>query len=203
MIHFTDLAKQKIKEFIDGTGKADMALRITINGKTATGFNYSFALEESSAERSTDLYVRDGGFATRIDPESSKNLKGSTVDWVVKEGQAGFSVSNPNDPKPARTTDGLKEQIIDALKTIFDPEIPVNIYELGLIYDINIDEEKNVQVKMTLTAPNCPAAEQLPQEVKTKVASVPGVISSTVDLTWEPAWDKAMMSEAARLQLGM
>lgn len=203
MIHFSDLAKQKVKEFIKSTGKPDMALRISVTGKTATAFNYSFALEEAGAERTTDTYVRDGGFPTRIDPDSVKSLKGSTVDWVIKEGQAGFSVNNPNDPKPANTPNEMKDQIIDALKTIFDPEIPVNIYDLGLIYDVIIDEQKNVQVKMTLTAPNCPAAEQLPQEVKAKVESVPGVLTSAVDLTWEPPWDKAMMSEAARMQLGM
>ena len=203
MLVFSEQAKQKVREFIQGTGKADMALRIAVTGKTATGYNYAFTLEEYAQERPDDVYVREGGFATRVDPKSAKWLKGAMVDWCTKDGQAGFSVTNPNNPAPAESADELREQIVDALKTIYDPEIPVNIYELGLIYDITMDERKNVTVKMTLTAPNCPAAAQLPAEVKTKVESVLGVSSAAVDLTWEPPWDKAMMSEAAKLQLGL
>ncbi|MCB0307772.1 MAG: SUF system Fe-S cluster assembly protein [Bdellovibrionales bacterium] len=203
MLKFTELAKSKIKEFITQTDKKDMSLRVSVTGRTPTGFNYAFSLEDYDAERPTDQYVREGGFATRIDPESAKWLKGATIDWTTKDGQAGFSVENPNNPAPAETEAELKEQIVDYLKTIFDPEIPVNIYDLGLIYNISIDDAKNVTVQMTLTAPNCPAAEQLPLDVKNKVSSVPGVQSSEVELTWEPPWDKDKMSEAARLQLGM
>ncbi len=97
----------------------------------------------------------------------------------------------------------LENGIVEALKTIFDPEIPVNIYELGLIYDIDIQENGGVQVKMTLTAPGCPVAGSLPGEVQAKVESVPGVTSADVELVWDPAWNPSMMSEAARLQLGM
>jgi FeS assembly SUF system protein len=97
----------------------------------------------------------------------------------------------------------IENGIVEALKTVFDPEIPVNIYELGLIYDIDILEDGDVKVKMTLTAPGCPVAGTLPGEVQAKVAGVPGVKSADVELVWDPAWNPSMMSEAARLQLGM
>jgi FeS assembly SUF system protein len=97
----------------------------------------------------------------------------------------------------------VENGIVDALKTVFDPEIPVNIYELGLIYDVDIQEGGHVQVKMTLTSPGCPVAGSLPGEVKTKVEKVPGVTSADVELVWDPSWNPSMMSEAARLQLGM
>ena len=96
----------------------------------------------------------------------------------------------------------LEPQILAAIKTVFDPEIPVNIYELGLIYDVDI-EGQDVKVKMTLTSPGCPVAGSLPGEVKAKVESVPGVAEADVELVWEPTWNPSMMSEAARLQLGM
>jgi len=97
----------------------------------------------------------------------------------------------------------VENGIVEALKTIYDPEIPVNIYELGLIYDIDIQEDGAVKVKMTLTAPGCPVAGTLPGEVQAKVAGAPGVTSAEVELVWDPAWNPSMMSEAARLELGM
>jgi FeS assembly SUF system protein len=106
------------------------------------------------------------------------------------------------DALPADPSD-VENGIVEALKTVFDPEIPVNIYELGLIYDVDIQEGGHVQVKMTLTSPGCPVAGSLPGEVKAKVESVPGVASADIDLVWDPSWNPSMMSEAARLQLGM
>jgi len=103
---------------------------------------------------------------------------------------------------PERTA-ALKPQIVKALSTVFDPEIPVNIYELGLIYDIIVDASNAVGVRMTLTAPACPAAQTLPVEVKRKVAQVPGVADVKVDIVWDPPWDRDRMSDAAKLQLGM
>lgn len=103
----------------------------------------------------------------------------------------------------ADTEPNLEEQIVDALKTVFDPEIPVNIYELGLIYDLAIEDEGQVKIKMTLTSPGCPVAGSLPVEVQTKVQNVPGVSNADVELVWDPAWNPSMMTEAARLQLGM
>jgi FeS assembly SUF system protein len=96
----------------------------------------------------------------------------------------------------------LKDQIIEVLKGIYDPEIPVNIYEIGLIYEVKVDDEANVHVLMTLTSPMCPVAESLPPEVEEKVAAVEGVTSAEVEVTWDPPWDPEMMSEAAKLELG-
>jgi FeS assembly SUF system protein len=97
----------------------------------------------------------------------------------------------------------LKEQVIERLRTIYDPEIPVNIYELGLIYEVNVLPISNVQIVMTLTAPSCPAAQSLPIEVDQKLREIEGVNDVHVAVTWNPPWDKSMMSEAAQLELGM
>ena len=97
----------------------------------------------------------------------------------------------------------IREDVIEVLRTVYDPEIPVNIYEPGLIYNIEIDGDAGVKVTMTLTSPMCPVAETLPPEVEEKVRGVPSVSSSAIDLVWEPPWDPSKMTEAARLQLGM
>jgi FeS assembly SUF system protein len=98
--------------------------------------------------------------------------------------------------------EALKQKVIEVLQTIFDPELPVSIWELGLIYEINILPINNVQIVMTLTAPGCPAAQSLPVEVDQKVRVIEGVNDVHVAVTWTPAWDKSMMSEAAQLELG-
>lgn len=103
---------------------------------------------------------------------------------------------------PAKTAQ-LKPEIVKALSTVFDPEIPVNIWELGLVYDVFVDENGVAGIIMTLTSPGCPVAQTLPIEVANKVKAVPGVTDANVDIVWEPAWTKDRMSEAARLQLGM
>ncbi|MFI5187462.1 MAG: SUF system Fe-S cluster assembly protein [Chitinophagales bacterium] len=97
----------------------------------------------------------------------------------------------------------LKDKVIERLRTIYDPEIPVNIYELGLIYEVNVLPINNVQIVMTLTAPSCPAAQSLPVEVDQKLKEIEGVNDVHVAITWNPPWDKSMMSEAAQLELGM
>jgi FeS assembly SUF system protein len=97
----------------------------------------------------------------------------------------------------------LETNIVQVLKSIYDPEIPVNIYDLGLIYDINIDDEKNAEIVMTLTAPNCPIADQILIEVKEQVEMVEGVKSSDVKLVFDPPWDQNMMTDEAKLELGM
>jgi FeS assembly SUF system protein len=99
--------------------------------------------------------------------------------------------------------DALKPRIVEALATVFDPEIPVNIFELGLIYDIIVDRASRVGIRMTLTAPACPAAQFLPGEVHDKIAQIPGVAGVAVDVVWDPPWDRGRMSEAAQLQLGL
>lgn len=96
----------------------------------------------------------------------------------------------------------LQNKIIEILKTIYDPEIPVDIYELGLVYMIDINDDNFATITMTLTSPSCPVAETLPPEVEQKVASVPGVNGAKVEITWDPPWDKSMMSQEAMLELG-
>ena len=97
----------------------------------------------------------------------------------------------------------LKEKIITEVKKIYDPEIPVNIYELGLIYDIIIEKDNNVKINMTLTSPNCPVAESLPKEVKDSIMTIKEVKNVDLNLVWEPPWDKAMMTESAKLELNL
>lgn len=97
----------------------------------------------------------------------------------------------------------LEGRVIEAIRTCYDPEIPVNIYELGMIYNIDVDDEANVHVRMTLTSPNCPVAESLPIEVERKVQNVEGVKKGSVEVVWEPPWNMGMMTEAAKLELGM
>ena len=97
----------------------------------------------------------------------------------------------------------IKEKIIKEIKRIYDPEIPVNIYELGLIYEVKVEKDNNVKVKMTLTSPNCPVAESLPKEVKDSIMQVKEVNDVDLELVWDPPWDKSMMSEAAKLELNL
>ena len=101
-----------------------------------------------------------------------------------------------------RAISDIEIDIVQALKSTFDPEIPVNIYDLGLIYEINVDEERKVEVKMTLTAPNCPMADQMLMEINEKVAAISGVTDVAINLTFDPPWDKSRMSEEAMLELG-
>jgi FeS assembly SUF system protein len=103
----------------------------------------------------------------------------------------------------AAKTEAMKPAIVDAISTVFDPEIPVNIYELGLIYEINVDTDSRVGVRMTLTSPACPSAQQLPSEVRYKVKALDGVADCNVEIVWEPPWTKDMMSETAKLSLGI
>jgi FeS assembly SUF system protein len=97
----------------------------------------------------------------------------------------------------------IEAQVLDALRTCFDPEIPVNIYELGLVYDVHVDAAGVAAITMTLTSPHCPAVQSLPAEIEAKVKAVPGVTEVKIELVWDPPWDPSKMSEAARLQLGM
>lgn len=120
--------------------------------------------------------------------ESPANEASESIDHIV--------------PDPLKMAE-LRPQVIEALKTVYDPEIPVNIYELGLIYDVLVDANAQVGVRMTLTAPACPAAQSLPVEVKDKSGSVPGVAGSKVEVVWDPPWSKERMSDAAKLQLGL
>jgi len=122
-------------------------------------------------------------------------------DKIPEEGENSTPASGQEGK--ARNVDDIKYDLIAALKTVYDPEIPVDIYELGLIYELNVDEEGFVGVVMTLTTPMCPAAEILPPEVEAKAREVDGVRDVKLDLVWEPPWDMEMMSPAARLQLNV
>ena len=129
---------------------------------------------------------------------------------VNSDAVAAASTQDLPSPEPSPTSSDdplmtlkLKPRIIEAISKVFDPEIPVNIYELGLIYDIRINADAVVKVQMTLTAPNCPAAQILPSQVTTAVKEVPDVTDATVEVVWEPPWDQTKMSDAAKLQLGL
>ena len=115
----------------------------------------------------------------------------------------GFLAQKPQGDDPTAPGGALYEAVVDALREIYDPEIPVNIYDLGLIYGVDVDPEADVVVTMTLTTPHCPVAESMPAEVELRVSSVPGVRDAEVNLVWDPPWDPAKMSDEARLELGM
>ncbi|MBT2135314.1 SUF system Fe-S cluster assembly protein [Croceibacterium sp. LX-88] len=115
----------------------------------------------------------------------------------------GFLAQKPQATAPGDPGGDLYERVIDALREIFDPEIPVNIYDLGLIYGVDVSPDADVAVTMTLTTPHCPVAESMPGEVELRVSSVPGVRDAEVNLVWDPPWDPAKMSDEARLELGM
>jgi FeS assembly SUF system protein len=115
----------------------------------------------------------------------------------------GFLAQQPQGDNPTAPGGALYESVLDALREIFDPEIPVNIYDLGLIYGVDVSPEADVMVTMTLTTPHCPVAESMPAEVELRVSSVPGVRDAEVNLVWDPPWDPAKMSDEARLELGM
>ena len=116
---------------------------------------------------------------------------------------AGFLAPQKAEPDPDTANGALVEAVVEALKSIYDPEIPVDIYELGLIYDVAVDENGDAVVTMTLTTPNCPVAESMPGEVELRVLSVPGIRDAEVKLVWDPPWDPSKMSDEARLELGM
>ena len=116
---------------------------------------------------------------------------------------AGFLAPAAPEPEPDGAGGDLQAAVIEAMKSIYDPEIPVDIYELGLIYDVAADADGDVVITMTLTTPNCPVAESMPEEVELRALAVPGVRDARVNLVWDPPWDPSKMSDEARLELGM
>jgi FeS assembly SUF system protein len=150
--------------------------------------------------------------AQPVDPYAVSDTTASTaaatgglnVDALLAPPPASSTSSQPQigEIDPVKT-EALKPAIVDAISTVFDPEIPVNIYELGLIYEINVDTDSRVGVRMTLTSPACPSAQQLPSEVRYKVKALDGVADCNVEIVWEPPWTKDMMSETAKLSLGI
>jgi FeS assembly SUF system protein len=122
------------------------------------------------------------------------------TDWIDKAQQ---HAERELRKEPQAESDPLRDRVIRALQQIYDPEIPVNIYDLGLIYDVNISTDSQVSIKMTLTAPGCPVAQTFPGTVECAIKEVEGVTDASVELVWDPPWDPGRMSEAARLQLNM
>lgn len=139
-----------------------------------------------------------------VEPSAAESGSGLNVDALVAPPAPSATSSQPTigEIDPVKT-EAMKPAIVDAISTVFDPEIPVNIYELGLIYEINVDADSRVGVRMTLTSPACPSAQQLPSEVRYKVKALDGVADCNVEIVWEPPWTKEMMSETAKLSLGI
>jgi FeS assembly SUF system protein len=136
-------------------------------------------------------------------PNSGKveQLRRDFQDQPATSAPAAKPMEQPSNP-PADPKQAIEQKVITVIKTIYDPEIPVSIYELGLIYDIDVKDDNSVHVKMTLTAPGCPVAGSLPIEVENRIQMIPEVPSATVELVWDPPWNKEMMSEEAKLTLG-
>jgi FeS assembly SUF system protein len=151
--------------------------------------------------------VEDGELkAGYTSPTEERPDSGASAAGPTTSGAAGAAASG--EAAGGKRLDGLEQigvhdKIVEALRTCYDPEIPVNIYELGLVYEVRVEPTGEVVIKMTLTSPNCPVAGSLPIEVREKAKAVPGVTAVKVDLVWEPMWDPSKMTEAARLQLGI
>lgn len=132
------------------------------------------------------------------DAESDAEKLGRKKDYLE-----GFLAKKPEEVPAGEPGGALHDEVIGALKEIFDPEIPVNIYDLGLIYGVDVTADGDVAVTMTLTTPHCPVAESMPGEVEMRIGAVPGVRDAQVEITWDPPWDPSKMSDEARLELGM
>jgi FeS assembly SUF system protein len=143
--------------------------------------------------------VNESAKVEELKRELRENLQASHAP-AAGEQHKSEPITNPTTSIAQKLVEG---KVIEALRNIYDPELPVNIYDLGLIYEIKVDPENRVVVKMTLTAPACPVAESLPPEVERKIEAIPEVKSAEVILVWEPAWDRSRMSEAAMLDLGL
>lgn len=149
----------------------------------------------SKPERPVWSHKTEGGYLEDF-------LKGDDERAEVENSQAE-SDSNGTDNAASGAEDTLQKRVVDVVKQIYDPEIPVNIYDLGLIYDVIVDGNHNVQINMTLTTPHCPVAEAMPNEVETKVRALDDVNNVTVTMVWDPPWDMSLMSDEARLELGL
>jgi len=138
-------------------------------------------------------------------PRARVDLEESPADKLERKRDylEGFLAQQPEAASPGEPGGALYEAVIDSLKEIYDPEIPVNIYELGLIYGVDVTTDGDAVVTMTLTTPHCPVAESMPGEVEMRVNSVPGIRDAEVNLVWDPPWDPSKMSDEARLELGM
>ena len=177
---------------VQGTAVAEATTRVAPSTPAAT-LPPPSAVDTDAPPRSWDT-----GEESPFTPPAAWNLDALTAPAPKQEGEV--PQIGPLDPA---ATAGLQQPIIDVIKTVFDPEIPVDIYELGLIYEIIVDSEKRALIKMTLTSPACPSAQQIPQEVRYKVKAVPGITDAWVEIVWDPPWTKDRMSEVAKLTLGI
>ncbi len=158
-------------------------------------------------------FIADIGLKENLSPTRANGLVSmiDTIKWVANEmaekekmaGQAGHDEKGVLTAEDVAALQPLYADVILALKQVYDPEIPVNIYDLGLIYELNIDKDRKVSIVMTFTAPNCPMADEVMHEVEDSVKRVPGVTGCSIELTFEPVWDRSMLSEEARVDLGL
>jgi FeS assembly SUF system protein len=148
---------------------------------------------EMTAQKPPRARVQDA-----VDSEASETTAARSRDYLE-----GFLAAKPAEDAPGGAGSDLQAAVIEALREIYDPEIPVNIYDLGLIYGVEVDDQCDATITMTLTTPHCPVAETMPGEVELRASSVPGIRDAEVNLVWEPAWGPHKMSDEARLELGM
>jgi FeS assembly SUF system protein len=214
-ITITEKAASEVKRILSEQRAADptlgkIYLRLRIVGGGSSGFQNKLDLDPVMDEERDELFEFHG-VPTVIDKRSLLYLESAAVDFHDNTGRRGFSISTPNaaaasgppktDASPPDAA--LEERVIAALRNVYDPEIPVNIYELGLIYDLKIGPSGAVSIRMTLTSPACPVAGSLPGEVQSRVQAVSGVTAVNVELVWDPPWSMSRMSEEARLQAGL
>jgi len=155
----------------------------------------------SRTTRPTVSPQEGGYFLNKFLEKSEENT--AVPEGTAEAGEEADTTTAVTTSETPESVEALKADIVAALQEIYDPEIPVSIYELGLIYDVDVAEDFSARIRMTLTTPHCPVAESMPGEVELKVAGVAGVTSSEVSLVWEPAWEMSMMSDEARLELGL
>ncbi len=160
-------------------------------------------MDEAAKIETENVEGVDPPARARVEPEASLQARVTPEFERKRDYLTGFLAEEKPHPTPTGPGGDLQEAVIEALKSIYDPEIPVDIYELGLIYDVTVTEEADAVVTMTLTTPHCPVAESMPGEVEMRVLAVPGIRDAEVKLVWEPAWDPSKMSDEARLELGM
>lgn len=213
-ITITEKAAAEINRIIAEQRAADPALgkiylRLRVVGGGHSGLQNKLDLDPVVDEKRDELFESQGVPAV-VDRRSQVYLEDATVDFHDNTGRSGFSISTPNgsSSNPPKASTGppdaaLEERVIAALRSVFDPEIPVNIYDLGLIYELKADSSGSVSIRMTLTSPACPVAGSLPGEVQSRVRAVSGVTSANVELVWDPPWSMSRMSDEAKLQAGL
>jgi FeS assembly SUF system protein len=214
-ITITEKAASEVKRVIEEQRAADptlgkIYLRMRVVGGGHSSLQHKLDLDPVMDEKRDELF-EFRGVPTIIDKRSLLYLENATVDYHDQGSRRGFSVSTSSagGASGPATTDAspsdapLEERIIAALRGVYDPEIPVNVYDLGLIYDLKLDPSGLVSIRMTLTSPACPVAGSLPGEVQARVQAISGVTAVNVELVWDPPWSMSRMSDEARLQLGL